>query len=198
MDVLTNLIAGSLPAPWDTVFLFVIGAIVAFAGGRGLRWLLDQSDIEGWRASLDEKTQVMDKEIRRWFADSVTPSLQGMAKGIGVLVTVGLSRWDRSTGVWNKYIEPYIIILWDMIIGVIQAGVRLLLTTIQAGLNAMIEAIHKGFQQGLESDNGTTDNDLKIDAQTINAKEIQMAQMEKSGIHQLTIKGQIQDYEFKG
>jgi len=68
--------------------------------------------------------------------------LEKLFYGLGAALTLGLSKWKWSAGLWNKTIEPYIVDAIDNIInGVID------------GVEAIIDAIRDGFIRGLKSDN---------------------------------------------
>lgn len=58
-------------------------------------------------------------------------------KALGVLVTGGLSKWKYTKPVWNKIIEPYVIVIFKTI-----------------ALNFQI-----GVIEGLESDNASLSDD---------------------------------------
>lgn len=62
--------------------------------------------------------------------------------GLGVAMTLGLSRWPITRRWWNKTLEPYFIDLLDNVINGIIDGVVKVINAMQAGLI-----------RGLKSDN---------------------------------------------
>ena len=46
--------------------------------------------------------------------------VHGFFRKLGIICTVGLTKWLK--GIWNKIIEPYVIILLQLIIGNAVAG----------------------------------------------------------------------------
>ncbi len=60
----------------------------------------------------------------------------------GVTVTAGASKWSITKGLWNKYIEPFVIDLLDIVFNGLIDGVEIVLDKIRDGLFA-----------GLRSDN---------------------------------------------
>lgn len=62
--------------------------------------------------------------------------------GLGITITVGLTRWKWTKNIWNKTIEPYVIDLLDNIFnGIID------------GIEEVIDSIRDGLFKGLRSDN---------------------------------------------
>jgi len=68
--------------------------------------------------------------------DKIKTVVGNFAYGIGVFVTLGLSNWNATAGLWQQYIEPWFIDLFDN----------------------TITAFVDGFTRGLRSDN-TNGND---------------------------------------
>ena len=57
--------------------------------------------------------------------------------GLGVFFTVGLSKWRYTKAVWNKIIEPYVIVFLELI----------------------VQKFFGGLIRGLESDNQSLNDD---------------------------------------
>lgn len=49
--------------------------------------------------------------------DKIAKKVESFFFGIGVLVTVGLSKWKYTAKFWNKVIEPWFIDLIDNVVG---------------------------------------------------------------------------------
>lgn len=77
---------------------WAISTIAAWVGGSGL------VGVVGWilKAIPNEKIK------------SVVGKL---FYGLGVTITLGLSKWKYTKGIWNKLIEPFFIDLIDNVIG---------------------------------------------------------------------------------
>lgn len=59
-------------------------------------------------------------------------------KGVGVVITLGLSKWKYTKKLWNNILEPVVIALLDFIVG---------------GLISILKAIAGGLKDGLTTDN---------------------------------------------
>ena len=55
--------------------------------------------------------------LKRIDNDKIKGFVGGLAYGAGVFVTLGLSKWKWTAGVWNKVVEPWLIDLIDNVIG---------------------------------------------------------------------------------
>ena len=84
---------------------------------------LTESVWENWREKLYSGIEAI---VRPFF------------HGVGVLITLGLSKWKFTKKIWNTLLEPVAIILLDFIVG---------------GLIALVKAIAGGIKDGLATDN---------------------------------------------
>jgi hypothetical protein len=77
---------------------WAISSVTAWLVGTGLTWLI------GWILK-----QIPNEKIKAFFGR--------FAYGLGVSVTLGLSKWSFTKKFWNKVIEPWFIDLIDNVIG---------------------------------------------------------------------------------
>ena len=59
--------------------------------------------------------------LRRVPNDRIKEAVGKFFYGLGVVVTLGLSKWKYTAGLWNKTIEPWVI---DLIDNVVSEGVQ--------------------------------------------------------------------------
>ena len=63
------------------------------------------------------KKYVTDETVARWGL-----AVKNVFKNIGTYVTLGLSQWKWSKGIWNSTIEPLVIIIFRVIVNNMIAG----------------------------------------------------------------------------
>ena len=77
---------------------WAISTVAAWAGGAVLTWVI------GWILKT-----IPNEEIKKIVGK--------FAYGLGVTVTLGLSKWKFTAGFWNKTVEPWFIDLFDNVAG---------------------------------------------------------------------------------
>ena len=90
-------ILGALKA--SGAFLITPGGMMAGAGALLIAYILKKID-------------------NKWVYNPIYTACYG----VGVLCTVGLSKWTWTRGIWNKTVEPFIVDLLDNIISAIRDG----------------------------------------------------------------------------
>lgn len=75
----------------------ITGEAIAYAGG-GIAII-----IAGWILK-----RIPNKRIKAWFG--------GYMYKLGIVITLGLSKWKYTKKIWNKTVEPYLIDAIDNII----------------------------------------------------------------------------------
>ena len=118
---------------WITENIVPLLPLIIGAGGAGailnvlLKKFLTEKVWEQWR-----------KNLYYWIEKIVRPFFHG----VGVLITIGLSKWKYTKKIWNVSLEPVVFTILDFIAG---------------GLIAIVKAIAGGLKDGM-----TTDNDSFI------------------------------------
>lgn len=77
-----------------------LGLIITLFGFAGVGGLLN------W---------ILKRFITEKFLDKIGEGIEKVGFGLGVLATVGLSKFKYTKGIWNKVIEPYVVILLKLV-----------------------------------------------------------------------------------